>query len=145
MAEIDYLNQRTSNINIRISPMLKTQLIEQGAIQGLNLSDYVMHILTVEMSGGSKNKILTSDEYTELTEENEILQAQLDVLLKEQKTLTSANEKLTKSLSDYDNLIRDYKPFIGNIALVGDEKIEMKTHFDVIKTCLKSVRYNITK
>jgi hypothetical protein len=32
MAEIDYLNQRTTNINIRISPMLKTQLIDYQRI-----------------------------------------------------------------------------------------------------------------
>ncbi|MEO1259856.1 MAG: hypothetical protein AAFZ15_13770 [Bacteroidota bacterium] len=45
MAKTDYLNMRTTNINVRISPLLKPGLIETGAEM------YIMHILTREMSG----------------------------------------------------------------------------------------------
>ena len=41
MESVDYLLMKTTNINIRISPMLKSQLIERGAKMGINLSDYM--------------------------------------------------------------------------------------------------------
>jgi hypothetical protein len=75
MYEADYLNLKTTNINIRISPILKSQLIERGAKMGVNLSDYIGHVLTKDMSGQNDPK--QSEEYKELMKKQQKLQAEL--------------------------------------------------------------------
>jgi hypothetical protein len=64
MNEQDYLSLRTTNINVRISPILKSQLINQGARMGVNLSDYINYVITKDMSG--ENDPTHSAEYKEL-------------------------------------------------------------------------------
>ena len=64
MESTDYLSMKTTNINIRISPILKSQLIERGGKMGINLSDYIGHALTKDMSGQNDPK--QSEEYKEL-------------------------------------------------------------------------------
>ena len=51
MDDVDYLNLKTTNINIRISLILKGQLIERGAKMSVNLSDYIGYVLIKEMTG----------------------------------------------------------------------------------------------
>lgn len=60
----DLLNLKTTNINVRISPMLKSKLIEHGAELGINLSDFIGYVLTKDMSG--QNDPTLSEEYKEL-------------------------------------------------------------------------------
>ena len=55
MEVTDYLNKRTTNINIRVSPSLKSNLIREGAKLGINLSDYVNHALTMALEEPIKN------------------------------------------------------------------------------------------
>lgn len=75
MDSLDYLNLKTSNINIRISPILKSQLIERGAKMGVNLSDYIGYLLTKDMSGQNDSK--QSEEYKELMKKHQRQQAEL--------------------------------------------------------------------
>lgn len=62
--------------------MLKTQLIDSGARQGLNLSDYIMHLLLTEMSGGNNPKY-SSEEYEDLSELYSDLLNEKEVVQKE--------------------------------------------------------------
>ena len=48
--DVDILHLRTTNMNVRISPLLKMNIIEQGAKMGVNLSDYINYLLTKSMS-----------------------------------------------------------------------------------------------
>ncbi len=75
MQNTDYLNLKTTNINVRISPILKSQLIERGANLGVNLSDYIGHVLTKDMSGQNDPK--QSDDYKQLLQKSQRVQAEL--------------------------------------------------------------------
>ena len=75
MESVDYLLMKTTNINIRISPMLKSQLIERGAKMGINLSDYIGYVLTKEISGQNDPK--QSDEYQELERKSKFVHSEL--------------------------------------------------------------------
>lgn len=71
----DLLNLKTTNINVRISPMLKSKLIEHGAKLGINLSDFIGYVLTKDMSG--QNDPTLSDEYKELLKKFQRSQTEL--------------------------------------------------------------------
>ena len=71
----DLLNLKTTNIYIRISPLLKMKLIERGDKMGINLSDYIGYILTKDMNG--QNEPAQSEEYKELEKKNKLLHTEL--------------------------------------------------------------------
>ena len=71
----DLLNLKTTNINVRISPLLKMQLIERGSKMGVNLSDYIGFVLTKDMCGQNDPKL--SDDYKELMQKTKRLQTEL--------------------------------------------------------------------
>ena len=54
----DLLNLKTTNINVRLSPMLKSKLIEHGAKLGINLSDFIGYVLTKPQCKPKKQKRL---------------------------------------------------------------------------------------
>lgn len=138
---MDYLTQRTTNINIRISPVLKTQLIESGARQGLNLSDYVMHILTVEMSGKNQPEVLditTQEEYQDLLE-------MLNEETHNNQILQQEKAELQKQLKVYEDLQNSFRPFIGQTLIVDDEHIKVSTTLDVLKLIVKLFKFKQLK
>jgi hypothetical protein len=53
MEATDYLAMKTTNINLRVSPLLKMQIMQQGAKMSANLSDYIGFVLTKEMTGAN--------------------------------------------------------------------------------------------
>jgi hypothetical protein len=143
MAEIDYLNQRTTNINIRISPMLKTQLIDSGARQGLNLSDYIMHLLLTEMSGGNKMDISENEDYQNLWQECQDNEEQLETLQKEKavanETFKREKAQLLQQLKGYDDLTKGFHAYIGQTIVLDGEIAEVKSPMDILKTIVKCV------
>jgi hypothetical protein len=145
MAEIDYLNQRTTNINIRISPMLKTQLIDSGARQGLNLSDYIMHLLLTEMSGGNEIDITLNEEYQDLWKENQDNEEEVETLKAEKATAAETFKKekaqLLQQLKGYDELTNDFQDYIGQTIVLNNEKTEIKSPLDILKTIVKCVKF----
>ena len=71
MEGTDFLTMKTTNINLRVSPLLKIQLIERGTRMGINLSDYIGFVLTKEMLGQNDPK--ESEEYKELMQRHKRL------------------------------------------------------------------------
>ncbi len=138
MEDRDYLNQRTTNINIRISPMVKTKLIEQGARQGLNLSDYIMHVLTVEMSGGNRREDL---DITENEEYQDLLEDYNDACNEKEAALTT-NLELQKQLKGYEDLTKNFSEYVGQTIVIDTEKIEVNTPLDILKIIVKCVQIN---
>jgi hypothetical protein len=65
---------KTTNINLRVSPLLKMQIMERGAKMGANLSDYIGFVLTKEMVGQNDPK--ESEEYKELAQRHKRLQTE---------------------------------------------------------------------
>jgi predicted DNA binding CopG/RHH family protein len=53
MEATDFLSMKTTNINLRVSPLLKMQIMERGAKMSANLSDYIGFVLTKEMTGAN--------------------------------------------------------------------------------------------
>ena len=74
--ELDILNLRTTNLNIRISPILKSKIIEQGARMGVNLSDYIYHLLTKAMT--SQVSVEDTPQYRALEKSHKALKLELD-------------------------------------------------------------------
>ncbi len=112
MENIDYLSMRTTNLNIRISPLLKSSLIEKAAGMGLNLSDFIMHVLTKSMSGQDKEK-----------EENK---TGLKLLEKE-------NSTLQKELNQYKALAKPFEKLLGQAIELNGQAVQIETAFDVLK------------
>ena len=115
MEAIDFLTMKTTNINLRVSPLLKTQLIERGARLGINLSDYIGFVLTKEMSGQNDPK--ESDDYKELMQRH---------------------KRLQNELSKYQAVAEPYKHLVGK-----DVPINGKTHrFEHITDVLSNILSN---
>jgi hypothetical protein len=133
MAEIDYLNQRTTNVNIRISPMLKTQLIDSGARQGLNLSDYIMHLLITEMSGGNETNISDFEEYNELVAAKKKSDQALESITKDRDEIKAALERY------YDALF-DYRKYAGQTIIINGERFVLEYQIDLLKAILKTIK-----
>ena len=75
MQENEVLSLKTTNINVRISPILKSQLIEKGARMGISLSDFIGHVITKDMTG--QNDPTLSDEYKDLAKKSQRQEAEL--------------------------------------------------------------------
>lgn len=103
----NYLHLRTTNINIRISPLLKSALIERGAKMGLNLSDYIMHILTMEMN---EDRRKTCEKCPPLEERVQKLQIILD---------------------RYEQLSQQFRGLIGKNVTINDESYRISETYDI--------------
>ncbi len=93
------LNLKTTNINVRISPMLKMQLIERGSKMGVNLSDYIGFVLTKDMSGQNDPKL--SDDY---------------------KDLMQKAKRLQTDLARYQTIVEPYKDWLNKDFTVNGQK-----------------------
>jgi hypothetical protein len=124
MEATDFLSMKTTNINIRVSPLLKMQIMERGAKMGANLSDYIGFVLTKEMTGANAPPDpKESAEYREL--------AQL---------LRGARLELQK----YETALAPFaKAFIGTEVEVGNEKFKCNTNHDVLHYLLKSFKIKV--
>lgn len=106
MENTDYLNMRTTNINIRISPLLKSALIEKGAKMGVNLSDYIMHVLTKGMS----KQEATCAQCAELNKKMEALKNELD---------------------QYEKLSQSFRSLLGKQVTIEDETYRISKTYDI--------------
>ena len=139
MSAMDYLNQRTTNINIRISPILKTQLIESGVQQGLNLSDYVMHVLTMQMIGSAEEDDNEEEVYE--NEEDDNVKELYSNLIDDYNELSIENEELQIAFNQYEKLTTKYENYIGQTLVIDGKEIELNTKFEVLENLLKSIKY----
>ena len=112
MENIDYLSMRTTNMNIRISPLLKSSLIERAAGMGLNLSDYIMHVLTKSMSGQDKELVETKSGLKRLEKENNALQ---------------------KELTKYEALANPFEKLLGQTIEMNGQPMLIENAFDILK------------
>lgn len=117
MEATDFLTMKTTNINLRVSPLLKIQLIERGTRMGINLSDYIGFVLTKEMAGYNDPK--ESDEYKELIQRHKRLQTEL---------------------AKYQAVAEPYKHLVGKDVPI-DGKIHRFEHAaDLLKTFLSLIK-----
>ena len=94
--QVDILNQRTTNINVRISPMLKMTIIEHGTKMGVNLTDYINYVLTKSMVG--QMAIESTPQYKELLDAYETLETASEQCQKKASMLSKNNESLSSQL-----------------------------------------------
>ena len=113
MEAIDFLTMKTTNINLRVSPLLKTQLIERGARLGINLSDYIGFVLTKEMSGQNDPK--ESDDYKELMQRH---------------------KRLQNELSKYQAVAEPYKHLVGKDVPINGKTYRFDHVADMLSTFL---------
>lgn len=107
VSKLDYLHMRTTNINVRISPLLKSALIETAAEMGLNLSDFIMHVLTKKINGDYAT-----------CQECEKLQSQLE-------------EKGAEVLR-YEQLAEPFSKAIGTEITINGKTVLIKNSYDIL-------------
>ena len=117
MEVTDYLNKRTTNINIRVSPSLKSNLIREGAKLRINLSDYVNHALTMALELPVKN-------CQGCSEKEETIK-----ILKEQ-------------LNAFEELIEPFLPTLKEGLEIGKKKYQPKTKVEILKYLLSAFKNN---
>lgn len=118
METTDYLNKRTTNVNIRVSPALKSLLIQEGAKLGLNLSDFVYHSLTMTMNSGGQ-----------VCEECPKLE---DTTLE----LSSIQVELEEKIEKYESLLEPFDAALNDGITLDDEHHHPKTKFELAKLLL---------
>ena len=124
MEATDFLSMKTTNINLRVSPLLKMQIMERGAKMGANLSDYIGFVLTKEMTGAN-----APPDPKESPEYRELAQLLRGTRLEIQKYETALAPFL--------------KELIGKEKQVGNETIKCNTNHDVLKYLLKSFKITV--
>jgi hypothetical protein len=122
--ENDYLVMKTTNINLRVSPLLKMQIMERGAQMSANLSDYIGFVLTKEMTGANAAPDpKESAEYREL--------AQL---------LRGAKAEIQR----YETALAPFtQQWVGKEAQIGNEKVILKNHHDILNYLVKSFKIKV--
>lgn len=124
MEATDFLAMKTTNINLRVSPLLKMQIMERGAKMSANLSDYIGFVLTKEMTGSNAQK--DPKESAEYREMAQILRGVRLELQRYETALAPFSQKL-----------------IGQEVQVGNEKIKCTTNHDVLNYLLKSFKIKV--
>ena len=117
MEVTDYLNKRTTNINIRVSPSLKSNLIREGAKLGINLSDYVNHALTMALEEPIKN---------------------CKGCLEKQEV----NELLRKQVNEFKELAKPYLSTLNEELEIKGKKYNPKSEYEIIKILLFNFKIN---
>lgn len=118
MENTDYLNMRTTNINIRISPLLKSALIEKAARKGVCLSDYILHLMTQYIKMEEQLKQLQSKSYSQ---ENEVI-------------------SLQNELEAFKELATPYLRSIEKGMTVGGKAYQPKSPFDILQILLSTLK-----
>jgi hypothetical protein len=115
---------KTTNINLRVSPLLKMQIMERGAKMSANLSDYIGFVLTKEMTdANAPPDPKESPEYRELAQ---LLRGVRLELQWYETALTPFSQQL-----------------IGQEIQVGNEKIKCTTNHDVLNYLLKTFKIKV--
>lgn len=117
MEVTDYLNQRTTNINIRVSPSLKSNLIREGAKLGINLSDYVNHALTMALEDSIKNCKACLDKEEEI-------------------------KKLITQLEKFKGLTKPFSKMMEKGITIENNLIHPKSEHELLKILLNQLKIN---
>lgn len=143
--EVDILNLRTTNINIRISPMLKLKIIESGARMGVNISDYINYVLTKIMAGQMdventpEYKVL-EDAYDTLETKNEELQQKVTAMGKHYDALQKQMRAVQSELSKYEAVAEPYKSDVGKPITINGKTFQPNHPADLMNLILEQFK-----
>ena len=118
MEATDFLTMKTTNINLRVSPLLKTQLIERGARMCITLSDYIGFVLTKEMLGQNDPK--ESEEY---------------------KALAKKLQKVEKELGKYETLVEPFQTVIGVDTTINGKTEKFEHPTELLQYLLNNFKF----
>lgn len=143
--EVDILNLRTTNINIRISPMLKLKIIESGARMGINISDYINYVLTKTMAG--QMDVENTPEYKALEEayetletKKEELQQKVTVIGRHHELLQQQVQRVNAELSKYEAVVEPYKNDVGKQITINGETFQPNHPADLMNFILEQFK-----
>ena len=143
--ELDILNLRTTNINVRISPILKIKIIEHGAKMGINLSDFINYVLTKTMSG--QMEVEETPQYKELAElyqdietANNVLEKRNEALQKQNAMLQAQQRATQAELSKYEAVAEPYRGSLGQDITIRGETYQPKHLAELVGILLKMIQ-----
>lgn len=117
----DFTESKTTNINLRVTPGLKAQLISQGARIGMHLSDYIN--LLIQQSAQQNRQL------QQLSETAENLRREL----KDAQTALQQMESVLNPL---------FAKTESQVVSLGREKVEIKTRLDLLHLLVKCFKIN---
>jgi antitoxin component of RelBE/YafQ-DinJ toxin-antitoxin module len=145
--EREVLYLRTTNINVRISPILKMRITEAGARMGVNLSDYINYVLTKSMSGEADIAVEDTPQYQELQaayeallEDNETLSTDKNALKKQFQTLQEQYKTLHAEWSKYDAISVQFKQDVGQPLTLAGKTHRPQHPSEVINLLLQTIQ-----
>ena len=130
--DVDILHLRTTNMNVRISPLLKMNIIEHGAKMGVNLSDYINYLLTKSMS---------IPEAVEMTPQYKALETDNGKLEEEVRLLQDHLDDVQAELSKYELAIEPYKKNVGKPITIGGKVHEAHHPSELFPIILNSFKF----
>ena len=137
--DVDILHLRTTNMNVRISPLLKMNIIEHGAKMGVNLSDYINYLLTKSMS--IPEAVEMTPQYKALENAYAALDADNGKLEEEVRLLQDHLEDVQAELSKYELAIEPYKKNVGKPITIGGKVYEAHHPSELLPIILNSFKF----
>ena len=116
----DFLEARSMNLNVRVSPMMKMQLTEKVRKLGLNITDYIY--VTI-----AKSESMDSD---------------METLNAEKFKLQQQVKQLQATVSRYDSLLEPAaQELIGHeVTNQNNQRTTLKDKFDVLQLMLSTFK-----
>ncbi len=116
----DFLEARSMNLNVRVSPMMKMQLTEKVRKLGLNMTDYIYVAI-------AKSESMDND---------------VETLNAEKLKLQQQVRQLQTTLSRYENLVEPAtKSYIGHeVRNSSNQLVKLNDKFDVLQMILNNFK-----
>jgi hypothetical protein len=99
------LNSRTTNVSVRVSPILKLKLMEKAANKGVNLSDYVFEALITHVTTQNSTAIVSKEYQQDLEEKCNYFKSKCETLTFQNTNLSNQNAELRQNWRTSDVLI----------------------------------------
>lgn len=116
----DFLEARSMNLNVRVSPMMKMQLTDKVRKLGLNITDYIYIAI-------AKSESMDND---------------VQMVNAEKIKLQQQVRQLQTALSRYDSMVEPAtKPFIGHeVRNSKNQLITLNDKFDVLQMLIDNFK-----
>ncbi len=115
----DFLESRSMNLNVRVSPMMKMQLTERVKKLGINITDYIYVAI-------AKSESMDND---------------VETLNSEKLKLQQQVRQLQNQIKRYEDMVEPLVDLIGKeITTSNNERIVLKDKFEILNLIVSSFK-----
>jgi chromosome segregation ATPase len=140
----EFLETRSMNLNVRVSPQTKMQLTEKAQEMGLNMTDYIYVVIAKSESVATNLDALNADK-SKLEQQVRLLQANLTNAKKEAEsnvaTLNTSKSKLEQqALQLQANLTNAKKEAESEVAALNSSKMKLEQQVRQLQANIANVK-----